>query len=189
MDRLRAWSARKAAARRGTATEPAPAGPAESTSGEPAGEDGQEPADAAEPVAAPPDEPRVVRRIVWAYEAGVLPGSWLMGCKRLKALLERAGFGIRVDMLPLTELPVDADVVFVPEALDEAARAAAPAARVIALAGRPEQEVFDALVAELRAGTELTAPPSAAASDEGVDAPGTAPRGTVVRYRGWERID
>ena len=36
-----------------------------------------------------------------------------------------------------------------------------------------------------------TAPrePAAAAAEEGGDAPGTAPRGTVVRYRGWERID
>ena len=189
MDRLRAWSARKAAARRGTATESPPAGPAESTAGEPAGEDGRETAEAAEPVAVPPGEPRVVRRIVWAYEAGVLPGSWLMGCKRLKALLERAGFAIRVDMLPATELPADADVVFVPEALDEAARAAVPEARVIALAGRPEQEVFDALVAELRVGTDLIAPLVATTEDAPTDAPSAAPRGTVVRYRGWERID
>ena len=189
MDRLRAWSARKAAARRGNPTEPAVPGPAESTSGEPAGEDGQETAEAADSVPVPHGELRVVRRIVWAYEAGVLPGAWLMGCKRLKALLERAGFATRVDMLPTTELPADADVVFVPEALNEAARAAVPEARVIALAGRPEQEVFDALVAELRAGTELTAPPTAVAADEGAATPGTAPRGTVVRYRGWERID
>jgi hypothetical protein len=148
-------------------------------------------ADAADPGAPPPEpaEPRLVQRVVWGYEVGVLPVPWLMGFKRLKATLERAGFAIRVDLLPLSSLPADVDLLFVPDELAEAAREAAPDARVVALEGRPESAVFQTLVDQLRAGTELRAPLVPPPAGEEAGAPADAPRGTIVRYRGWERID
>ncbi|HZU07482.1 MAG TPA: hypothetical protein VFB73_16075 [Chloroflexota bacterium] len=186
LDAWRERLARKAAARRQAAEQRADEPPA------PPGDGPSAPASASPPAlpsAGPAPgsdapQPRVVRRIVWGYRVGELPVPWLMGYKRLKATLERAGFAIRVELLPLTELPPDVDLLFVPSELAEMARAAAPAARVIALAGRPEPAVFQALVDQLRAGTELAAPSPPEAAQ-----PPTAPRGVVVRYRGRMRID
>jgi hypothetical protein len=184
---LEAWRerlVRKAAARQKAAEPPAGAEDAPSTAVPPA------PPPLAEPGPPPSDQspaaPRVVRRIVWGYRVGELPVPWLMGYKRLKATLERAGFAIRVDLLPLTELPPEVDLLFVPSELAETARAAAPDACVIALAGRPEPAVFQALVDQLRAGTALAAP-TPPGPEPG--APSTTPRGVVVRYRGRMRID
>ena len=186
LDRLRERLARKAAARRQTAPEQASAEPSASAA---VPESRSPPAERAAPA-----QPRLVRRVVWAYEVGVLPVPWLMGYKRLKATLERAGFAIRVDMLPLTGLPDDVDLLFVPDELAETARQAAPSVQVTALEGRPEQTVFQALVDQLRAGTALAAPSappatSIPAAEEHGGAPPEAPRGTIVRYRGFERID
>jgi mannitol-specific phosphotransferase system IIBC component len=137
-----------------------------------------------------------VRRVVWGYQVGMLPVPWLMGFKRLKATLEREGFAIRVELLPLTSVPADADLLFVPDDLAEGARQAAPDAQVIALGSRPEQAVFQVLVEQLRAGTELSVPApgpvptaSTAAPEEQDTSPPPPTRGTIVRYRGWERID
>jgi hypothetical protein len=210
LDHLRERLARKAAARRqprGDAPGVGPASGADASA--PTGSSEQDVPGrrgAGEPItlaASEPVGPRVVRRIVWGYEVGVLPVPWLMGSKRLKAALERAGFAIRVDLLPLTGLPPDTDLLFVPDALADAARRAAPDAHVVCVDERPGPEVFQTLVDQLRAGVDLTV-----ASDEAADAaedaappaepalgsdqprpPPAPPRGKVVRYRGWERID
>ena len=188
LDRLRARLDRKAAARRRGAGGTARTAGAPEMLPEPPS---QTPSPAASETALPPAEPRVVRRIVWGYAVGVLPVPWLMGYKRLKALLERERLAIRVDLLPLTSLPDEVDLLFVPDELAEDAGAAAPAARVIALGGRPQHAVFQSLVEQLRAGTELRPPPSAPpeqAADD-VAAEQSRPRGTIVRYQGWQRID
>jgi len=108
-----------------------------------------------------------------------------------------------VELLPLTGLPSDTDLLFVPEALADAARQAAPEACVVGVDERPAPEVFQTLVDQLRAGVELTAasdetadagadaapPAEPAAGSEQPRPPPAPPRGKVVRYRGWERID
>jgi hypothetical protein len=153
LDRLRARLARKAAARRARGDAPNAEPPAAAS-----------PAEAPPPVPEPPvpAEPRLVRRIVWAYEVGVLPVPWLMGYKRLKAMVERAGFAVRVDLTPLSSLPADTDVLCVPDELAAAARETAPDAYLLALEGRPPQDALQALVDQLRANTELTAERAAA---------------------------
>jgi hypothetical protein len=205
LERLRARLARKAAARRQArrATTDAELAPPPDA-----------PDETPSPAASAPAEPRLVRRIVWGYEVGVLPVPWLMGYKRLKAMIERAGFAIRVDLLPLSGLPADTDLLCVPDELAEAARAAAPEAYVLALGGRPPQDALQALVDQLGAGVELTAERTAAPAAPASEPEATAPppaehdtftepeaapeqtrvpfmpqRGKVVRYRGWERID
>ena len=204
LERLRARLARRSAARRqaGRDTKDAEQAPATAAADE-------EPP----PTHSPPAEPRLVRRIVWAYEVGVLPVPWLMGYKRLKAMVERAGFAIRVDLIPLSGLPADTDLLCVPRELAEAARAAAPDAHLLALNERPPQESLQALVDQLGAGVGLTAervaapvstaafdapegsaaepgaPVEPAADTEQARVPFTPARGKVVRYRGWERID
>ena len=132
-----------------------------------------------------PVPPRLVQRIVWGYESGVLPTPWLRGFKLLKALLEREGFAIRVDLLPLTAGPPYVDLLFVPDTVAHEARGLAPGARVVGLEERPEQAVFQTLVADLRTGTELVAPLPAAPAPTAPD----STQGRIVRYRGWERID
>jgi hypothetical protein len=164
LDRLRARLARKSAARRQrhddtVGAEPPIAAPA----AEP-----PPPSPAEPPV---PAEPRLVRRIVWAYEVGVLPVPWLMGYKRLRAMVERAGFAVRVDLTPLSGLPADTDVLCVPDDLAAAGRAAAPDAHIIAFEGRPPQEALRAVVDQLGAGVALTAERAATEPASELDAP------------------
>lgn len=150
LERLRARLARKSAAgRRARADMPS----AEPPATVPAAESPSSPPEA--PLA--PAAPRLVRRIVWAYEVGVLPVPWLMGYKRLKAMVERMDFAVRVDLTPLSSLPADSDVLCVPGELTVAGREAAPDAHLIAFSARPSQEALQALVAQLGAGVELTA--------------------------------
>ncbi len=210
LDHLRERLARKAAARRQTRGAAPGAGPASGADDSPptrsSGQEAAGGSGAGEQIAPTISEavgPRVVRRIAWGYEVGVLPVPWLMGYKRLRAVIERAGFAIRVDLLPLTGLPPDTDLLFVPDALDDAARQAAPEARVVCVGERPTPEVFQTLVDQLRAGVELTVASGETADAEADSAPPLEPapgterpepppaplRGKVVRYRGWERID
>jgi hypothetical protein len=149
LDRLRARLARKAAARRRARGDATGAQPPIVVSA------AEEPLPAPEEL--PPPEPRLVRRIVWGYEVGVLPVPWLMGYKRLKALVERAGFAVRVDLIPLSGLPDDTDVLCVPDELAAAGRAAAPEAHMLTFDERPPQEALQALLDQLAAGVELTA--------------------------------
>jgi mannitol-specific phosphotransferase system IIBC component len=128
--------------------------------------------------------PRLVKKVVVAYDLNALPPTLIRNFSVLRRKLERAGFKVEVVLRPLTQLPPEADVLFVPDALVEAAQAAAPGARVMPLAlSAPHPPAFDDLVQQLNAGQELYA----LRVEEGSDQPDT-PRRVIVRYRGHERL-
>ena len=128
---------------------------------------------------------RLIKKVVIGYDLTALPPTLIRGLTLLRGKLARKRFRIEVILCPLTQLPPDTDVLFVPAGLLEAARQAAPAAVWVAAlnAATTQQTVFDELIERLEAGQDLAALPV----DESADA--SSPEGSViVRYRGNERI-
>ncbi len=125
--------------------------------------------------------PRLVRRVVCAYQSGVLPGAWLQTWRRLDRLFERSGLKVRALLTPLEDLDADVDVVVVPPDLRAAAEAAVgDGVPVLVTTPATAAVDFTELVQRLVEGTELTA--------ERIDP--SAPVGpTIVTYRGSTRLD
>jgi len=121
-----------------------------------------------------------LKRIVCAYDLGALPTWWLMVHRSIKTRLERAGAGVRVDVLPLSALPADVDLIVVAPELLPAARDAAAETECVTIA--PENyagEAFRLLTRlrdeerfEMKDPAELTA-------DEPI----------IARWVGYERAD
>jgi hypothetical protein len=81
-------------------------------------------------------------RIVVTYPDGALPGALFQAVRRARRNFERAGYAARLDLLPATEVPADADVVVTSDAASFAAE-------------------FDALVERLTASGQLVRGPVA----------------------------
>jgi PTS system mannitol-specific IIC component len=86
--------------------------------------------------------PAVIRKIVFACDAGM--GSSAMGATKLRKKIQAAGItDITVIHSPVSEVPADADMVICHRELEERARNANPAARLITITdflGAPEYE-------------------------------------------------
>jgi hypothetical protein len=65
--------------------------------------------------------PRLIKKIAVAYDLNALPLTLIQSYNVLRRRIERAGFKIEAIMRPLTDLPPEVDVVFVPEERAEAA--------------------------------------------------------------------
>jgi hypothetical protein len=81
-------------------------------------------------------------RIVVAYPDGALPGPLFQAVRRARRNFERAGYAARLDLLPASDVPADADVVVTSDAASFAAE-------------------FDALVERLTASGQLVRGPVA----------------------------
>jgi hypothetical protein len=55
-------------------------------------------------------------RIVVAYPDGALPGQLFQAVRRARRTMERAGYAARLDLLPTSDVPADADVVVTSDA-------------------------------------------------------------------------
>lgn len=148
------------------------------------GDDGLAAGEPSEGVAETPaaeSGPRMVRRVVCAYQSGVLPGEWLQTWRRLDRLFERSSLKVKALLTPLEDLDADVDVLVVPPELREAGEAAVEAG-VPVLVTTPASAAFEfnELVRRLVEGSDLTA--------ERIDP--SAPVGpTIVTYRGSTRLD
>ena len=123
---------------------------------------------------------RLVSKIVIGYDLSALPPSLIRSFTLLRGRLARKRFKIEVVLRPLSQLPPDTDVLFVPAELVQAAHQVAPAeARVMPLnASTSRQPAYDELTRLLEAGQEMYALPVEEQSG----------RGVIVHYRGNERI-
>jgi hypothetical protein len=130
---------------------------------------------------------RLVRKIVVAYELSALPPALIRSSVVLRRKLERAGFKIEVLLRPLSQLPPDMDVLFVPAEIREIAQRAAPETIPVLTfdATTSYQAVFDKLLQQLQAGKEFYALHAKEKDDQ--DGSGEA-RGIMMRYRGHEKI-
>lgn len=132
--------------------------------------------------------PRLVKKIVVTYELSALPPALIRSFSLLRRKLERAGFKIDVLMRPLSQLPPDTDVLFVPIDMQEVAQQAASEGMYLLPFDitTSHQPVFDTLLQQLQTGTEfyaLLAEKKRDRDDSG------EPRGIMMRYRGHEKID
>jgi hypothetical protein len=70
--------------------------------------------------------PTPLRKIVCAYDLGALPTWWVLVHGSMKTRLHRAGARVRVELIPLSSLPSDADLIVVAPNFLPVAQAAAP---------------------------------------------------------------
>ena len=126
-----------------------------------------------------PAPARLIKKVVIGYDLKALPPSLIRCLTLLRGKLARRRYKIEVVLRPLSQLPQDIDVLFVPAGLLEAARPAAPGAAWVAPlnAATTQQAVFDELLQKLEAGQEMYALPVEEAAGH-----------VIVRYRGNERI-
>ena len=124
---------------------------------------------------------KVIRRIVFGYTVDCFPGPLIVGCNQMKRKVERAGFDIAVSMEPLSELPPETDVLFVPLELAELAQQIAPQCRIEALDNFLNHPLYNALIAQLKEGREWSAAQRTAhvTNEE---------EGYIATYRGYQRI-
>lgn len=130
---------------------------------------------------------REVKRIVIGYDLKSLPPALFRSFNLLRGKLARRRLRVEVLIRPISKLPPDTDVLFVPAELLEQAQQIAPyAARIGLLDPRKTyQKVFDEFLKDLEAGAEIYA----LRVDEAGDLERTGARGgVIVRYRGNERV-
>jgi mannitol-specific phosphotransferase system IIBC component len=129
----------------------------------------------------PRHEPRLIRTIGFVYALDYMPAPLLVGYNQLRRKVERAGFQIEVSLVPLNDLPDDLDILFVPAALETAARQAVPGKWTIAVESYLNHPSYNALVERLAEGREIRALRTAEIPP--------AHGNVILRYRGNVRID
>jgi hypothetical protein len=90
------------------------------------------------------------RRIVFGYTPDLFPAMLIVGYEQMKHKVAQAGLNVQVVLSPLGELPPDTHTLFVPAALEEAARGHAAGSRVQALPEMVNSSIFDSLIEELQ---------------------------------------
>ena len=126
-------------------------------------------------------EPKLIRLVGFGYALDFMPAPLLVGFNQLRRKVERAGLNVAVELVPLTDLPDELDILFVPSQLESAARAAWNHGQLIVLETYMNHPAYSELVSRLQAGTEIYAGPAAPTPPP--DAP------IIVHYRGNVRID
>ncbi len=92
---------------------------------------------------------RIVKKIIFACDAGM--GSSAMGATKLRKKLSTAGFeGIEVKHSPVSEIPADADIVVTHKQLGERAAQANATAHLVLISNFLNAPEYDVLLAELK---------------------------------------
>lgn len=127
-------------------------------------------------------QPKPIRKIGFGYKLDFMPAPLILGYHQLSKKIEHAGFNVKVSLIPLNEINSDWDLVFVPKEFESEAALVLPSECVIGLDKFVNQPYYAELLRRLEEGTEICA--------ERVD-PNQASReeGTIMRYRGYERIE
>jgi len=126
-------------------------------------------------------DPVVIRRIVFGYSLNHFPSTIILGHNQLKRMLERACFAIKVTMAPLTDLPPDVDILFVPLELEQAAQAVLATARVYVVEDMVNHPSYTILVQQLAEGVALTAARRDEHTAENAE--------NIITYRGYQRVE
>ena len=120
------------------------------------------------------------RRMVCGYEIELLPTWWLQVHRFFKTRLEREGALVKVDLLPLSNLPPDVDLLIVPPDALAAAREHAPHVECVAITAEDYPKQVAEILAHLR-GRGWYAVRESAQMDQ--------PQPKIVRHLGYEKID
>ncbi len=104
---------------------------------------------AAEASSAEAGQQRVIKKIIFACDAGM--GSSAMGATKLRKKLATAGFeGVEVKHSPVSEIPADADIVVTHNQLGERAAQANPTAHLVLISNFLNAPEYDVLIGELK---------------------------------------
>ena len=125
-----------------------------------------------------PAQPKQIRKIAFVYKLDYMPAPLIVGFHQMEKRIEQAQLTIKVALVPLNELDADWDIAFVPKEI---------AHEIGSLSGQIRIQVeefvnhpsYTELISQLEAGTELCA---------GRTDP-NQPADTIVRYRGYDRIE
>lgn len=118
--------------------------------------------------------PRLVRTVVCAYSRQELPGWWLQVFRRFDRAIARAGWRIRVRLMPLEDLPERFEVLVIPPHLREQAAALRTGALTMCVNAQEAPYAVEELLRGLQSGKRIYA--ERATGDE--------PK--IVIHRGWE---
>ena len=124
---------------------------------------------------------KLIRSIGFGYALDFMPAPFLVGFNQMRRKLERAGFTVNVSLVPLSDVPSDIDILFVPAHLESNARKAAPGKWIIALDTYLNHLSYADVLNRLEDGSEIYALRA--------NAGGTESGSEIVRYRGNLRID
>ncbi len=123
--------------------------------------------------------PRVTRRIVCGYERELLPTWWLQVHRWVKTRLEREGALVQVDLLPVSDLPPDVDLLIVAPEVLHGARESAPGVECVAITADDYPRQVVEVLAHLRdRGWYKVKDPTVS----------EAPKPRIVRHIGYERV-
>jgi hypothetical protein len=100
---------------------------------------------------------KLIRSIGFGYALDFMPAPFLVGYNQLRRKMERAGLEVDVSLVPLSDLPPDLDVLFVPAQLLDTARQVAPHTWIISLDSYLNHPSYTELVARLNDGSEIYA--------------------------------
>lgn len=125
--------------------------------------------------------PKLIRKIGFGYALDLMPASLLVGYHQLRKKLEQAGFDIKVALVPLNEMPPDLDLLFVPKELEGKAVKALSSEQILVLDNFVNHPFYSDLVKRLNEGKEICAPRA--------EEKRAKEESTIVRYRGYERIE
>jgi mannitol-specific phosphotransferase system IIBC component len=110
-----------------------------------------------------------------------MPAPLLVGYNRLRRKVERAGLNVAVELVPLSDLPSELDILFVPAPLEAAARSVWNAGPLIVLEAYHNHPAYSELVSRLQQGTEIYALP--------MEPPPAPDEPIILHYRGNVRVD
>ena len=124
--------------------------------------------------------PRVARRIVCGYQRELLPTWWLQVHRWVKTRLERERALVQVDLLPVSDLPADVDLLIVAPEVLHGARENAPSVECVAITPDDYPRQVTEILARLRdRGWYAVEDPSVS----------EVPKPRIVRHVGYERVD
>ena|SRR5438093_2327961 len=134
-----------------------------------------------EPEAGSHPEPRLIRTIGFGYALDFMPAPFLVGYNQLRRKVERAGLKVAVELVPLSDLPAELDILFVPAPLESTARNVWNAGPLIVLETYHNHPAYSQLVSRLQQGTEIYALP--------MEPPPAPDEPIILHYRGIVRVD
>ena len=126
--------------------------------------------------------PTLIRRIVFGYTLDNFPGAIVLGHHQLKRMVARAGFAIKVTLAPLTDLPPDTDLLFIPPELESVAHSLLAPERIHIVEEMVNHPSYARLIENLVEGVAITA----ARRDDPTAAENA---GNIITYRGNQRVE
>lgn len=126
--------------------------------------------------------PRLIRRIGFGYKLDSMPAPLIVGYHLFTKKVEQAKLNVKVLLVPVNNLSPDWDLFLVPKEFEGDVTGVLSSEQIIVLDEFINQPLYADLVRRLVEGSEIYAEridPNQADSENG----------TIVRYRGYDRIE